>query len=76
MTEEKKKSKSTYELCREYGIPLPASLWEKYGLAVPKHQKLKSGRIVKTAAEEKKQSLDDVMDEWAFSLGKKIITLF
>lgn len=41
--------KSTVELMREYGVPLPASMWTDQGLDVPEFQQVgESNRLVKT----------------------------
>ncbi len=39
---------TTAEICIKHGIPIPASVWKRAGVAVPKYQTVASGRTVET----------------------------
>ena len=39
---------TTAEICIKHGIPIPASVWKRAGIEVPKYQTAASGRTVET----------------------------
>ena len=54
---------TTAEICIKHGIPIPASVWKRAGVPVPKYQTVASGRVLETETGEQVAAAVETNDE-------------